>query len=95
MKCFIPFGIDFKFRKHVVFKLRSGSKSVMFLKYQCLLDVNYFGTFVLPKFIVGGLSVEAFEAPEAEPELFEFEFETLWLGTICIDYYWIIIHCLK
>ena len=29
LKCFIPFGIDFKFRKHVVFKVRSGSKSVM------------------------------------------------------------------
>ena len=53
------------------------NKSFIFLKYHCLLDFNHFGTFPLLKFVVGGLFVAAFEAPEAEPELFEFEFETL------------------
>jgi len=43
-----------------------------------LLDFNHFGTFPLLKFVVGGLFVAAFEAKaEAEPELFEFEPETL------------------
>ena len=51
------------------------NKSFIFLKYHCLLDFNHFGTFPLVKFVVGGLFVAAFEAPEAE--LFEFEFETL------------------